>query len=429
MRDCDILLDSIASFRSVLDIVRAGERDVLFVSDDYGAVQVLWEGLRRRTAEMPVACASVDFGKMALSPSLLVSGMEFAVARALGGEELDADTPPPWLAAPEGLDVAQNQLDGRIRTQLSAVFVGFLAEASDRGLRPVLVTRDLTSLRALKSYRGVDDVFGILGKVLAKFPELKIATLEHGLSPEAVVETAGSCLRRAAVKPLLMPNLSTEEVEKIASAILDTRVSEDECATLWTLCDGRLSYLVWLCDHILARGIPLGRGELISFLADALVEPLSELSRMMGSRMADAISNVRGDTVLKHILRVLSFEAGMTASQIAAKIGRSVPASYDYANWLLRSLLLRKDGARYVFRDRLLKLWIRLDTLAASRASGIPPDVAQRAVSESLFEAPAAESPEAPLLELTALADEEEAEDEYRIEVFRPRHDDILEFD
>ena len=119
----------------------------------------------------------------------------------------------------------------------------------------------------------------------------------------------------------------------------------------------------------------------------------------------------------------------MTASQIAAKIGRSVPASYDYANWLLRSLLLRKDGARYVFRDRLLKLWIRLDTLAVGRAPGISPDVVRRAVSESLFEAPAAESPEAPLAELTAVADDEEAEDEYHIEVFRPKHDDILEFD
>jgi len=404
---------------------------LLFVSDDFGAVQVLWDELRRRTAEAPVACAFVDFGKMALSPALLVSGIEFAVTSAFDDEELDCDRPPRWLVPPAGLDATERPPGGRLRAELIDVLGGFLAKASDKGLRPVLVIKELTSLRALKSYKGIDDAFQVLGKALAKFPELRVAALECGLSPDAVFEITGNCLRRTAVKPILMPRLSAQDVLSIASSALDVQLSGEESEALRSLCDGRLSYLLSFCDLVPMKGVLPQTQELVSLMADAIVDPLSELSGMMRSRMAYAISNVRGDTVLRHILRILSFEEGMTASQVASKIGRSVPATYDYLKWLLRSLLLRKDAARYFFNDRLLKLWLKLDTLAAGSVSGVRGDFARRAVRESLLEARPDEAPE-PMASAelpTVAAEEQEIEDEYRIEVPRPREDDILEYD
>jgi len=422
MRSYDILLDRVASFRLVVDAVRAGESDLLFVSDDSSAVHLLWGGLRRTTAEMPVACAFVDFGRTALSPALFLRGVDFAVASALGGDKMDVDGPPRWLISPTG----------PIHTDLADVLDRFVAEASDRDLRPVLAVKELTSLRALKSYKGVDDAFSILGKALAKLPELRLVVLEYGLSPDAVFEIAAKCLRRTAVKHLVMPRLSDEEVFQIASGVLDRRLSDEEAGTLRSLCDGRLSYLLSFRDLLAAMGAQAAKRELVSFVADAVVDPLSELSRLMRSRMADAISSVRGDTVLRHILRVLSFAAeGMTSSEVAAQIGRSVPATYDYLKWLMRSLLLTRQGARYFFSDRLLKLWIKLDTLSVGTTSGALGDLARGEVSNLLSEALPDEAPEAEAAsELPAAAlEEQETEAEYRIEVSRPRDDDILEYD
>ena len=416
-----MLLDRVASFCLVVDAVRAGESDLLFVSDDSGAVQLLWGGLRRTTGETTLACAFVDFGRTALSPALFLGGVDFAVASALGEDRTDVDGPPRWLISAAG----------PIHTDLAEVLNRFVAEASERNLRPVLVMKELTALRALKSYKGADDAFSILGKALAKLPELRLVVLEYGLSPEAVFEIAAKCLRRAAVKHFVMPRLSDEEVFQIAFGVLDVRLSDEEAGTLRSLSDGRLSYLLSFRDLLPRMGTPATKSELVSLVADAVVDPLSALSRLMRSRMADAISSVRGDTVLRHILRVLSFADGMTTSEVAAQIGRSVPATYDYLKWLLRSLLLRKQGARYFFSDRLLKLWTKLDTLAVGATSGVLGDLARREVSNLLSEALADEAPEAKAAsELKAAAlEEQETEPEYRIEVSRPRDDDILEYD
>ncbi len=431
MRDYDILMDDVFSFRSVLDAISAGESDVLFISDDFGAVQVLWDGLRRRAAKMPVACAFVDFAKMALSPSLLVSAIGCALEGVFADEELDADRPPRWLVPPKGLDATKKRSGVRLHAELVNLLDGFIAEASSRSLRPVVAMKDLTSLKALKSYKGVDDAFAIMAKALAKFPELRIVALEYGQSTDAVFEITGKCLRRTAVRPILMPRLSAQEVSAVAAVALDAQLSEEECETLRSLCDGRLSYLLSFCDSVFTGGVAVGKGELVSLVADALVDPLSELSRTIRSRMTDAISNVRGDTVLRHIARVLSFGEGMTASEAATKIERSVPATYDYLKWLLRSLLLTKRGARYFFNDRLLKLWLKLDTLAAGSVSGIPRGFARRMVSDTLLEAPPDEGPEpvAPAELPTAASEEQDIEDEYRIEVVRPKEDDMLEYD
>jgi len=415
-----MLLDRVVSFRLVVEAVRAGESDLLFVSDDFGAVQLLWDGLRRTTAQMSLACAFVDFGRTALSPALFLTGVDFAVASALGEDRMDVDGPPLWLVSPAG----------PVGADLADVLNRFLAEASDRGLRPVLVVKELTALRALKSYKGADDAFAILGKALGKLPELRLVVLEYGLSPDAVFEIAAKCLRRTAVKSIVMPRLLDEEVFQIASGVLDMRLSDEEAGTLRSLSDGRLSYLLALHDLLAGMRAPAAKSELVSLVADAVLDPLSGLSRLMRSRMADAISSVRGDTVLRHILRVLSFAEGMTSSEVAAQIGRSVPATYDYLKWLLRSLLLTRQGARYFFSDRLLKLWIKLDTLSVGAAPAALVDLARGEVSNLLSEALPDEAPETEAAsEPKATAPEEqETEPEYRIEAPR-RRDDILEYD
>ena len=115
MRYYDILMGEVASFRSVLDAIRAGKSDLLFVSDDFGVVQTLWDGLRRGTAEKSVACAFVDFGKMALSPSLLFSAIGCALEGVFADDELGADGPPPWLVPPTGKDATEKRSGSRLR--------------------------------------------------------------------------------------------------------------------------------------------------------------------------------------------------------------------------------------------------------------------------------------------------------------------------
>ncbi|MBN1592071.1 MAG: hypothetical protein JW941_02335 [Candidatus Coatesbacteria bacterium] len=426
-RDSAALFDSIASFRSALEATRADGPNVLFITDDSALEQVLWDGLRFMASEMPAVCAFVDLGKMALSPSLLCSAFEFAVTSALRQEDAEA-TSAPWLTASVSLGNAADRLQSRIRGQLNSAMEALMSAASDSDKTPVLVLRKLTELRALKSYKGIDDLFAILGRLFAKFSELRIVVIEKGLSHEAVLEVVGATLGRPKFGPIMLSSLSEKEVASVASLVLGTGLSREDALMLRSLSCGRLSYLLWLCDQVNRSGASLERDELVSWVAGALLSPKSDLSCMICSRIEEAISSARGDTALRHILRIMSFEDGMTATEIAEKIGRSVPAGYDYANWLLRTLLVRKDDTRYSFRDHLLKIWIRLDTLACGRAAPVPAELAETLVLEML-ESQRVEPREEPLELLEMVQEEPSLEDEEHIEVFRPRSDDILEFD
>ncbi len=419
-----MLLDQVGSFGAIVKAMGGGESNLLFVSDDFGALELLWRGLRSRAPEMPVAGAFVDFGRAALSPALLSSGIAHAVDEAFDGEQARADESPAWLTPPAAERARRAR--PRLRAELSEVLDGFVARSSEERRHPVLLIKDVCSLRALKSYKGAGDPFQALGESLRKFPTIQLIALQYGLGPAAVFETARACLHRKSTNTKVMPRLSADEVSTIASHILGDEPSDEASGALCSLCDGRLSYLIAFCSLLAAERVPLHEEQLVDAMAEALLDPVSALSLIVRSRMRDAISSVRGDTVLRHILRVMSFDSGMSASEVALRIGRSVPAACDYLRWLLRSLLVEKRGSRYVFGDRLLRLWVKLDTLGIGGTSGVPRELLRRMVREELLEQRWEGEPAAVEVASQEL---EPPEAEERIEVVKRRDEDFLEFD
>lgn len=432
----DMLLDWVGSFGAVVEAMAIGESNLLFISDDFGALELLWRGLRSRARQMPVAGAFVDFGRAALSPTLLSGGIAHAVDEAFGGEQTREGEPPGWLTSPAA--VRAKRADMALRAELSEVLDRFVSKSSDERRRPVLLMKDVCCLRALRNYKGVGDPFRGLGEALGNFPTIQLVVLQYGLSPAAVFETAHACLSRESTSAKVMPRLSADEASAIASHILADEPSDEASGALCSLCDGRLSYLMAFCGLLAARRVPLHEEQLVDAMVEALLDPVSALSAILRSRMRDAISSVRGDTVLRHILRVMSFatlrrlrstsDSGMSASEVALRIGRSVPAASDYLRWLMRSLLLEKRGSRYVFGDRLLRLWVRLDTLGAGGTSGVKREFLRQMVREELLEHRREGEPPA----VEAASGEpgpSKAEAEERLEVVKRRDEQFLEFD
>ena len=424
-------LRRVEAFSSLVEVVGAGEADVLVVSDDRGAVQLWWDGLREQLPRLGLAAAFVDVAEMALSPALLLSSLSAAVAEAMGSKRSKAVEAPVWLAGRSDRAVSSGRDVGAISDEILALTEDFVSRSSKRGLRPVLVLRGLTGLKALKSHPGVDEPFAMLGGVFARVGQLRTVLLEYGQSVEAVFEQAGALLDRLQLRPLVMPRLSADEVSAVVKAVFGRRLTAQQGEFLRLLCDGRLSYLLCFCESLLAgyeSGWP-SQAELIGSMAEQLRDGLSAISLLCRSRFEDALKSARGDTVLRQIMRVLSFEERVSASRVAAMIARSVPATFDYLGWLVRSLVLQRQEGEYSYRDRVLRLWVRLDTVAL-QGGKTSKQAVERAIDDVLLQARPGALREDWLPERPAkpkAATEEEAEILY--EVRKRPVGDMMEFD
>lgn len=437
MKDCDILLREIGAWKLVQDEINAGEKDLVLVADDRVALDLLCEALALSCPKLGLACALLDFAKSALSPFVLVSSIERVTRAAFEKSRPLPVGPPSWLT-PHAAEQEHSQDADSIVPSLGQILDEFASRAAELGLRPVLLTKDFSSLKALNSYSGIDDAFAMFGSVLASFPDLRLAIFECGLSGEAAWGNAEKCVSRVPSEVVELPNLTPGEISSIASQIVRAPLPEATTQVLSSLSDGRLSYLMSLCAECVSGRdeFPTSEAELVATMAKSLLEPLSALSLLLGAKMRESLVNVRGDTVLKHIMRLLSFEEGTTATKIAEAIQRSVPATYDYLRWLTRCLVLRKSGSRYSFRDRLVRLWIRLDTLAEAGGPGLTLAVVEKAIREVLISAEPSDRPGPVVVEMKPTAPKPSSEGEseavetaLEFEAPRPRDESLLEFD
>jgi len=448
-----LLPNEILAFDAFINAIEQDGANLLVIADDRGAVQLFWRRLLRIAAQKPIqhedalkarqqpfVSAFADFSRIALSPAILMSGLNEAIGRAITGDEVIPDGVPGYMLTDRKSGIPDPMGSEQMRNGLLASFRRLADYASREGRRPFVVIRDFASLRALGSYKTIGSPFAHLGSALREVPDVRLVLLEYCTSADAVLSMAAGALEGMRLRTFVIPSLSSDMAQLAVAEILGVKPVEDEPEFFRSLCDGRISYLEALCGAIgwkPSKAI-LKESLLVSLVADLLSDQSSSLSLLCQLKLRDVLSSVRGDTALRHIMRILSFGDGLTASQIASKLGKSIPASYDYLQWLLRSLVLYMSDGRYFFSDRVLMLWLRLDTQAASRMHSLSEDSTRSAVREVLLGSPPRrkETPMRPeavdrMPEDMSTEESREAEDKVGndYKVVRRRIDDLMEFD
>jgi hypothetical protein len=278
----------------------------------------------------------------------------------------------PVSGSPETLDSELSRLAGPILGRVAAsgtpAFDSLLRRLSQRRVDSTLFLDDVTEIRTLSYYPGVEEP-------LDKF----LAAVESG--GRAVLTSRFSYWMGKR-----FPELPLRSIPRVSSSELaEAGASETELIA---------SASAGITVHAVSLAESLEDGA--DSIESALVRELSPGGRIEAecrATLSELLHRARGYGACKTVLYVLSDEEGLKLTEVARRIDRTAGSTRDYLRWLEEVDLLVAREKRYHFVDPLLRLWTRI------YARGTPPskdDIRREVESylEGLAPVPAAEHKE-----------------------------------
>lgn len=229
------------------------------------------------------------------------------------------------------------------------------ALAEDTTRRLLLLIDEVGELSRLAQHPGLPDGLRLIAGRLAPASGVSvIATASPASRPgpllEAIREAAGEGLQ---VEEL--PAMNQEELS-VELARAGCRVSDAAEMARWQVVTGGHP----IYARVLARRVAAG-ADLAGALLEEMTPPVGSLFQECRFDYHLLIERSRGHGAVKSILDLLAHGESLNLARIARHLRIAPPTALDYLAWLLEVGLIRKEGRRYVVRDPLLELWIRLN--------------------------------------------------------------------
>ncbi len=251
----------------------------------------------------------------------------------------------PISGSPEILDSELARLAGGILGRVAAsgtpAFDSILRRLSQRRTDSILFLDDVTEIRTLSYYPGVEDPLGGF-----------LTAIESGGRAVLTSRFSYWMARRFPELPVLpIPRVSSAELAEAGA-------SEPELIA---------SASAGIAVHALSLAESLERG--VSF-ETALFDELSPGGRLEAecrATLSELLHRARGYGACKTVLHVLGDEEGLKLSEVARRVDRTAGSTRDYLRWLEEVDLVDARDKRYYFVDPVLRLWTRI------YGRGVPP--------------------------------------------------------
>ncbi len=299
------------------------------------------EAIARELESTPVLLLTAPRGggKSHLLKRLFDEGRSPAASSALVQLE-------PVSGSPETLDSELARLAGPILGRVAAsgtpAFDSLLRRLSQRRMDSTLFLDDVTEIRTLSYYPGVEEP-------LDKF----LAAVESG--GRAVLTSRFSYWMGKR-----FPELPLRSIPRVSSAEL-AEAGASEAELIASASAGITVHAVSL-----AESLEDGADSIESALAREL-SPGGRIEAECRATLSELLHRARGYGACKTVLYVLSEEEGLKLTEVARRVDRTAGSTRDYLRWLEEVDLIAAREKRYYFVDPLLRLWTRI------YARGTPP--------------------------------------------------------
>ncbi len=245
----------------------------------------------------------------------------------------------PVSGSPELLDSELTRLAGSILGRVAAsgtpAFDSVLRRLAQRRSSSLLVLDDVTEIRTLSYYPGVENP---LDKFLA------------------AIESGGRALLTSRFSYWMgrrFPELPIRSIPRVSSAELADAGAPES--------DRIASASAGISVHAVALAEALEDGA--SSIERALLREISPGGRIEAecrATLSELLHRARGYGACKTVLHVLSDEEGLKLSEVARRVDRTPGSTRDYLRWLEEVDLIAARDRRYSFVDPLLRLWTRI---------------------------------------------------------------------
>ena len=245
----------------------------------------------------------------------------------------------PVSGSPETLDSELSRLAGPILGRVAAsgtpAFDSLLRRLSQRRAESTLFLDDVTEIRTLSYYPGVEEP-------LDKF----LAAVESG--GRAVLTSRFSYWMGKR-----FPELPLRSIPRVSSAEL-AEAGASEAELIASASAGITVHAVSL-----AESLEDGADSIESALAREL-SPGGRIEAECRASLSELLHRARGYGACKTVLYVLSDEEGLKLTEVARRIDRTAGSTRDYLRWLEEvDLIVARDRSFY-FMDPVLRVWTRI---------------------------------------------------------------------
>ena len=245
----------------------------------------------------------------------------------------------PVSGSPETLDSELARLAGPILGRVAAsgtpAFDSLLRRLSQRRVDSTLFLDDVTEIRTLSYYPGVEEP-------LDKF----LAAVESG--GRAVLTSRFSYWMGKR-----FPELPLRSIPRVSSAEL-AEAGASEAELIASASAGITVHAVSLAESLEA-----GADSIESALAREL-SPGGRIEAECRATLSELLHRARGYGACKTVLYVLSDEEGLKLTEVARRIDRTAGSTRDYLRWLEEVDLIVARDRRFYFMDPVLRVWTRI---------------------------------------------------------------------
>lgn len=245
----------------------------------------------------------------------------------------------PVSGSPELLDSELTRLAGSILGRAPAsgtpAFDSLLRKLSRRRSDSILFLDDVTEIRTLSYYPGVEEP-------LEKF----LTAVESG--GRAVLTSRFSYWMGKR-----FPDLSFRSIPRVSSSEL-AEAGATEAERIARVSAGIVVHALALAES-LEDGAPA-----IERALAREISPGGRIERECRATLSELLHRARGYGACKTLLHVLSDEQGLKLTDVARRVDRTPGSTRDYLRWLEEVDLIESRDKRYFFVDPLLRLWTRI---------------------------------------------------------------------
>ena len=294
----------------------------------------LFESLRRELESTPLVLLTAPRG----GGKTHLLGKLFEERRARGSPAALVQI-EPVSGSPEILDSELVRIAGAILGRAAAsgtpAFDSLLRRLGQRRADSVLFLDDVTEIRTLSYYPGVEDP-------LDKF----LAAVESG--GRAVLTSRFSYWMAKR-----FPDLPVRPIPGVSSAELaEAGVAEAELVA-------KASGGITVHALALAESLENGAPSIETSLAREL-SPGGRIEAECRATLSELLHRARGYGACKSVLHVLSDEENLKLTEVARRVDRTPGTTRDYLRWLEEVDLIIARDKRYAFVDPILRLWTRI---------------------------------------------------------------------
>ncbi len=245
----------------------------------------------------------------------------------------------PVSGSPEILDSELSRLAGSILGRVAAsgtpAFDSILRRLSHRRADSTLFLDDVTEIRTLSYYPGVEEP---LDKFLAAVESRGRAVLTSRFSYWMAKRFPELPLRS-------IPRVSSSELAAAGASEADLIASASAGITVHAVC--------------LAESLEDGAASIESALAREL-SPGGRIEAECRATLSELLHRARGYGACKTVLNVLSDEEGLKLTEVARRVDRTAGSTRDYLRWLEEVDLIVVRDRRFYFVDPVLRVWTRI---------------------------------------------------------------------